>query len=211
MEKTLTHQAIALAGLSQAVLLVQQIARRGSPDLDAMKTSIGSTLKIDADDILDVYGGLAGLETGLRQMERQLAEPRQVDPELARYASTLIFLEGQVMKRPEMVDAIGVAVQRAQAAAERSGDILDDGVFEALAYGYQKTLSELKPRVMVSGEQRYLSEQRNSDRIRALLLAGVRSALLWRQAGGVRWKLLFVRSSLQREARRLRESIGQVA
>lgn len=211
MEKNLTHQAIALAGLSQAVMLVQQIARRGSADLDAMKTSIGSTLKIDADDILDVYGGLAGLETGLRQMERQLAEPRQVDPELARYASTLIFLEGQVMKRPEMVDAIGVAVQRAQAAAERSGDILDDGVFEALAYGYQKTLSELKPRVMVSGEQRYLSEQRNSDRIRALLLAGVRSALLWRQAGGVRWKLLFVRSSLQREARRLRESIGQVA
>lgn len=211
MEKTLTHQAIALAGLSQAVLLVQQIARRGTADLDAMKTSIGSTLKIDADDILDVYGGLAGLETGLRQMERQLAEPRQVDPELARYASTLIFLEGQVMKRPEMVDAIGVAVQRAQAAAERSGDILDDGVFEALAYGYQQTLSQLKPRVMVSGEQRYLSEQRNSDRIRALLLAGVRSALLWRQAGGVRWKLLFVRSSLQREARRLRESIAQVA
>ena len=211
MEKTLTHQAIALAGLSQAVLLVQQIARRGTADLDAMKTSIGSTLKIDADDILDVYGGLSGLETGLRQMERQLAEPRQVDPELARYASTLIFLEGQVMKRPEMVDAIGVAVQRAQAAAKRSGDILDDGVFEALAYGYQQTLSQLKPRVMVSGEQRYLSEQRNSDRIRALLLAGVRSALLWRQAGGVRWKLLFVRSSLQREARRLRESIGQVA
>ena len=211
MEKNLTHQAIALAGLSQAVMLVQQIARRGSADLDAMKTSIGSTLKIDADDILDVYGGLAGLETGLRQMERQLAEPRQVDPELARYASTLIFLEGQVMNRPEMVDAIGVAVKRAQAAAERSGDILDDGVFEALAYGYQQTLSQLKPRVMVSGEQRYLSEQRNSDRIRALLLAGVRSALLWRQAGGVRWKLLFVRSSLQREARRLRESIGQVA
>ena len=211
MEKNLTHQAIALAGLSQAVMLVQQIARRGSADLDAMKTSIGSTLKIDADDILDVYGGLAGLETGLRQMERQLAEPRQVDPELARYASTLIFLEGQVMKRPEMVDAIGVAVQRAQAAAERSGDILDDGVFEALAYGYQQTLSQLKPRVMVSGEQRYLSEQRNSDRIRALLLAGIRSALLWRQAGGVRWKLLFVRSSLQREARRLRESIAQVA
>lgn len=211
MEKTLTHQAIALAGLSQAVLLVQQIARRGSADLHAMKTSIGSTLKIDADDILDVYGGLSGLETGLWQMERQLAEPRQVDPELARYASTLIFLEGQVMKRPEMVDAIGVAVQRAQAAAERSGDILDDGVFEALAYGYQQTLSQLKPRVMVSGEQRYLSEQRNSDRIRALLLAGVRSALLWRQAGGVRWKLLFVRSSLQRKARRLRESIAQVA
>jgi high frequency lysogenization protein len=211
MEKNLTNQAIALAGLSQAVTLVQQIARRGSADLDAMKTSIGSTLKIDADDILDVYGGLAGLQTGLAGMERQLAEPRQVDPELARYASTLIFLEGQVMKRPDMVDAIGVAVQRAQAVVERSGDMLDGGVFEALAYGYQQTLSQLKPRVIVSGEQRYLSEQRNSDRIRALLLAGVRSALLWRQAGGVRWKLLFVRSSLQREARRLRESIAPAA
>ncbi len=208
MEKNLTNQTIALAGLAQAVTLVQQIAKGGTADLQDMEVSIASTLKVDADDILDVYGGLAGLKTGLKQLERQLAEPRQVDPELARYASTLMFLEQSVMKQPAMIEAIGVAVSRAQANAEKAGRMLDDEVFEALAYGYQQTLSQLKPRVIVSGEQRHLSAQHNSDRIRALLLAGVRSALLWRQAGGVRWKFLFIRSRLQREACRLLASIG---
>ena len=207
MDKNLTNQTIALAGLAQAVTLVQQIAKRGHADQEAMEVSIASTLKVDADDILDVYGGLAGLKTGLRQLERQLTEPRQVDPELARYASTLMYLEQSVMKQPTMTKAIGVAVKRAQASAEKAGQVVNDEVFEALAYGYQQTLSQLKPRVLVSGEQRHLSDQRNGDRIRAMLLAAVRSALLWRQAGGVRWKFLFIRAKLQREARRLLDVI----
>lgn len=203
MDKTLTNQAIALAGLSQATYLVQQIAKHGSADPEDTKVVIASTLKIDAEDVLDVYGGLAGLRTGLKQLDRQLSEPRAVDPELARYASTLIFLERQLMKNPAMIEAVGVAVSRANIRAEQTGDMLDDEVFEALAYGYQRTLSLLKPRVVVSGEQRFLAEPRNAERIRALLLAGIRSVVLWRQAGGVRWKLLFQRSKLQREARRL--------
>jgi high frequency lysogenization protein len=207
MEKTLTHQAIALAGLSQSVYLVQQIAKRGNADRLDLEVSIGSTLKVDADDIYDVFGGLAGLKTGLEQLARQLAEPWQVDPELARYASTLIFLEREVMKRAEMVQAIGQALNRADAARARTGQILDDEVIQALAQGYQQTLSQLKPRVIVSGEQRYLSAAHNADRIRALLLAGVRSALLWRQAGGIRWKLLFLRTRLQREARNLLDTM----
>lgn len=203
MEKNLTHQTIALAGLTQAVSLVQQIARRGQADRAAMAASIHSALKVDADDILDVYGGLTAIRGGLELLVQQLSEPRHVDPELARYASTLVFLERQVMRQPGMVEAIGVALRRAQAAFERTGELLDDEVLDALAYGYQQTLSQLKPRVIVSGEQAHLADARNGDRIRALLLAGVRSALLWRQAGGVRWKLLFMRGSLQREARRL--------
>jgi len=36
-----------------------------------------------------------------------------------------------------------------------------------------------------------------------LLLAGIRAALLWSQAGGTRWKLLFERGKMQREAEAL--------
>jgi high frequency lysogenization protein len=60
---------------------------------------------------------------------------------------------------------------------------------------------------MVAGEQRHLSDPENADRIRAVLLAGIRSAVLWRQCGGVRWKLLFHRGRLQQEARRLLKSL----
>jgi len=207
MNKTLTHQVIALAGLSQAVYLVQQIARSGAADRQDMEVCIASTLKVDSKDVLDVYGSLAGLRTGLEQLDRQLSEPRRVDRELARYAATLIFLERRVMQTPEMVEAIGAAVRRAAAKAEAAGMVLDDEVFETLAEGYQQTISTLQPRVLISGEPRYLSDEHYARQIRALLLAGIRSVLLWRQCGGVRWKLLLSRSRMQREARRLLESI----
>ncbi|MFN5746110.1 MAG: high frequency lysogenization protein HflD [Methylococcaceae bacterium] len=211
MNKSLTHQVIALAGLTQAVALVQQIAKHGSADRHDMSVCIASTLKVDSSDVLDVYGGLAGLSSGLKQLVRQLSEPRQVDPELARYAATLIFLQEQLMRKQDMVQAIGVAITRATSRADAAGTVLDDAVFEELAEGYKRTLSTLKPRVMISGESMYLSDVHCAGQIRALLLAGVRSALLWRQCGGVRWQLLLRRSKIQREALRLIATIEDAA
>lgn len=43
---------------------------------------------------------------------------------------------------------------------------------------------------------RHLQDSRNADKVRALLLAGIRSAMLWRQLGGRRWQLLFSRRKL---------------
>jgi high frequency lysogenization protein len=206
MIKTLTNQAIAMAGLSQALFLVQQIAKRGVANREDMETCIASTLKIDADDVLDVYGGLYRVATGLRQLERQLAESDPVDPEQARHASTLIFLERKLMKQPAMVEAIGVAVHRAAEQAQELG-VLHDGVLQILAEAYQQTISRLNPRVLVAGEPRYLSDPDNAHRIRALLLAGIRSVVLWRQCGGARWKLLFQRARLRQEARELLRSL----
>ena len=59
--KTLTNQTIALAGIAQVAVLVQQLATTGVCDQDAMEASIGSVLKIDSDGVAENYGGLAGL------------------------------------------------------------------------------------------------------------------------------------------------------
>ncbi len=206
MIKTITNQAIALAGLSQAVLLVQQIAKKGAADREDMEASIASTLKIDSDDVLDVYGGLNRVATGLKRLDEQLSGPERANPEQARYASTLIFLERALMKQPAMVEAIGVALHRASEQAEALG-VLDEDVLKILAEAYSRTVSQLKPRVLVAGEQRYLADTENADKIRALLLAGIRSAVLWRQCGGARWKLLFYRGQLRRETLRLLKSL----
>jgi high frequency lysogenization protein len=202
MNKTLSNQAIALAGMSQAVFLVQQIARKGRADQEDLETCIASVLKIDADDVLDVYGGLRRLRTGLRRLERQLGGPDTVDPEQARYASVIIFLERRMAKHAELLEAIRGGVQKAAAQAENLG-VLHEEVLATLAETYQQTISRLKPRVMVVGEQIHLSDADNGQRIRALLLAAIRSTVLWRQCGGTRWTLLFSRQKLQRETVRL--------
>ncbi len=65
---------------------------------------------------------------------------------------------------------------------------------------YTDTVSTLRPRIMVSGDQSYLSNENNASRVRALLLAGLRSAILWRQCGGSRWAILFNRKSYLNES-----------
>lgn len=196
MIKNYRNQAISLAGLAQAVHLVQQIAKRGQEDREAMATSIASTLKRDADTVEDVYGGLEGLQDGLLKLKQQLGGKGSIDPEHARYCAMLVYLQGRLAKRPEMLDYIGSAIDKAAAQAETTS-LLDDSVLEILADTYQKTVSKLGPKVVVSGERVYLSDPDNARKIRALLLAGIRSVVLWKQCGGARWKFLFHRRKLQ--------------
>jgi high frequency lysogenization protein len=43
----------------------------------------------------------------------------------------------------------------------------------------------------VQGEPTFLQQSDNVNKIRALLLAGIRAAVLWRQKGGRRWQFIF--------------------
>ena len=42
----------------------------------------------------------------------------------------------------------------------------------------------------------FLNQSYTMNKIRALLLAGIRSAVLWRQLGGHRWQLFLMRHSM---------------
>ena len=202
MIKNLRNQTIALAGIAQAVYLVQQIAKRGPAEQSAMEASIGSVLKIDAENVEDVYGGLEGIATGLQQLKRQLGGRNSLDPEQAGYAATLVFLEKKLMKHEKMLQEIRIGAEKADAQAEHSS-VLHENVLTILADVYQNTISTIPPRMMIKGNPLYLNDPENGNKIRALLLAGIRSAVLWRQAGGARWRFLFLRGKLLDECNRL--------
>lgn len=207
MLHTVPDQTIALAGLAQAVHLVQQLARRGEADEDDLGVSVASVLKIDADSVADVYGGLVGVRTGLRRLQAQLGGGRGFEPEQARYATALMMLETRFMADPDMIMTVRAAVAEAARLADLRGTVLDGDVVARLSRLYQATLSTLEPRVMVSGEPVYLNRSETTDRIRALLLAGIRAIVLWRQCGGARWKLLFSRGAVLRCADELLRKI----
>lgn len=197
---SITNQTIALAGISQACTLVQQLATTGNTDSAALETSISSVLKIDADSVIEVFGGLSGIRLGLQQLDKQLGGQALISPELARYAAQLVHLQKQLAKRGEMQQTILTGIAKAQAQSEHFG-VLHENVLANLADLYHSTISTLQPRIMVVGDQQYLGSQNTVNKIRALLLAGIRSALLWRQCGGSRWKLLLFRKKLQDETR----------
>lgn len=206
MIKSVTNQAIALAGVSQAVYLVQQIAKRGIADTGAMEASISSVLKIDADSVDHVYGGTKGLHIGLQQLKRQLMGRATLDPEQAHYAAMLIFLQRKLMKYPKMLETIRQGVTKATIQAENH-PVLDLEVLSVLAETYRDTVSKLSPKVVVNGEPVHLTNPENANKIRALLLAGIRSALLWQQCGGNRLRFFFGRSKILSEVQRVMKDL----
>ncbi|MDP3875909.1 MAG: high frequency lysogenization protein HflD [Methylobacter sp.] len=203
---TLNNQTIALAGIAQAAALVQQLASTGSADAAALQASIASLFISDENGVEAVYGGLSGLKLGIKQLDDQMTGFKIADPEQARYSASLVFLENQLAKQPAMLKTIFAGIERAQAQSEHFG-VMHENVLANLGDIYHTTISTLQPRIMVNGEQEYLSRPDVVNKIRACLLAGIRSAILWRRCGGTRWKFLFYRKKIQAEIQKLLQKL----
>lgn len=203
MSRTITDQTLALAGITQAVIQVDSIARRGSYDRDAFETSLQSLFVTDPGSTAEVYGGIGGVRAGLEGLRTQLGnDPKQRNIEQTRYLIALLHLERKLGKRSDMLDRISRGLDNTRRQIEHF-ELNHPTVIASVAELYSQTISNLAPRIMVRGEQGHLNVPDKADKIRALLLAGIRSAVLWRQSGGSRLKLLFKRRAYLEETHRL--------
>ncbi|MDH3466904.1 MAG: high frequency lysogenization protein HflD [Gammaproteobacteria bacterium] len=197
MSNTLADRTLALGGIFQAALLVQELARRGRVDAAPMQASIKSVLVIDAIDTRSVFGGVDGVKFGLMAVRDRLGRRIDADDlELARYVLGLSRLQRQMRREPGRLKALGSRLQAIRGAATEVGPDL----YRDLASIYTELISEVAPRIMVHGEQGFLSDAAIVDQVRSTLLAGVRAAYLWDQLGGRQWQLLLQRVAYVRSA-----------
>ena len=195
-------RVIALAGLFQALALVRALATRGSGDTLSMRQSIASVFRIDADSPVDVYGGIGNLRLGLETLVAQLGESGKRDLILTRMMLQVLRLERSLARRTDVLRALRSGIDGMHALAEQAETGQVD-VSARLADLYVQTLSRLTPRILVEGNPTYLQQSAQVDQIRALLLAAVRAAVLWRQLGGTQMRLLFRRRQYAMMARGL--------
>lgn len=201
--KNITDNTLALAGIYQTSYLVDQIANQGITDSAALDASIDSILKTDAPSTEAVFGGINGVATGLSVLLKQLANDKQgANPQVTRYVVGMLHLERKVARNPHMLTRIAQSIKQAKSQAEHL-PVSHEDILATLAETYKDTVSTLSPRIMVQGDQRHLANPDNSSKVRALLLAGIRAAVLWRQCGGSRWNLLFKRQLLIKEAQNI--------
>ncbi len=195
------EQCIALAGLYQSVTQVQACARGGVPsDAAAMDAVLESVLRIDAPSAEAVYGGVPALAGGLDSLCGHLRRgPSALGLEQSRYAASLMYLERRLHAAPVSAARLGEGIG-ALVSERDDRAVSDPWMLGRLAALYVDHVSGLGPRIMVSGEPVHLKTPANADRIRALLLSGLRACVLWRQCGGGRAILLFHRATLGREA-----------
>lgn len=192
------QQALALAGIIQAAWLVDQIARTGEADPAAYNATLLSLFSFDPDTPEAVYGGLANLRQGLMVL-RDILSNRERDSyrSVLRYCLGLLHLQRKLSGQPEMQAIIRSRLEHAEKRLDYFSNHINE-ISSSLSAIYQDTISTFKYRIQVTGSYQQLQNPANADRVRALLLAGIRSAFLWRQLGGSRWRLILGRQRLLR-------------
>ncbi len=184
----LRDRVIALAGVFQASELAHDLADRGHLDEAALNTSIESLYRFDAAGVTEVYGELSGLELGLHKLRANFSGRR--NPNVLHGVVSLLQLAPKVLADEEISANIGDGLQAVSVHRQDPG-FDQERHFERLAQLYVRTISTLKPRVVVRGNPVLLQQDRYINGVRACLLTGIRSAVLWRQLGGNRWQLIF--------------------
>ncbi len=200
--KNIENQTLALAGVFQAVHLCKALATTGSSDQDDLKSTLRSILTLKSERVVDAYGGSArGVQRGLRVLKNQLGNTVEArDLDLARYAFSLMRLGSNILNDDATVEQLRIGISRAQSL---DFEINDPTLIRNFADLYKNSISHLSPRIMVSGDPNNLNDEQIASTIRAALLGGIRSVVLWRQCGGSRWNLLWQRNQYVQNAERL--------
>ena len=187
---------IALSGVCQSAWLVTQLARKGTLDSDLLKISLQSIVETEPDSADAIFNGAANVRTGAEQLMLHLdprRQPRNMD--VFRYSLGLLTLQKRLGKIPSTFDALGKRIDDAKRQLEHF-DLLDDHMISNFASIYTDIISPIGQRIQVAGTPAYLQPKANQDKIRALLLAGVRSAVMWQQLGGNRLQFLLSRKKM---------------
>jgi len=212
------YRNIALAATAQCALLVHELATKGDADTRQLRACVDPLLVLDPKSNADVYPNVAAFSSGLNALQQSFSgDNTKQFPEAVRYMLGMTVLQQKLSRMPGLQVKIRKGLQAAQptdtgfsdeAAANpetnpETNNSAADFPYAETARLYQNTISTLSYRIHVAGNPEHLRNQLVADKIRTLLLAGIRSAVLWQQLGGRRWHLLFYR-------KQIRESIAQI-
>ena len=210
MTHTLHERVLTLAGLFQCAELVRQVANTNIAMNASIEACINSLFVDSPETVEEIYTSEAHLRTGLTILIQQMdMSSTNRDAELTRYVVALLYLEKKMSKKPALLKKLEDGIDVARAQAEYFS-ITHENVIASLAELYQKTVSTLAPKIMVSGDPNRLQDAATANLIRALLLAGIRSSVAWRQCGGTRFQLIFRRGPLFREARAILDKLPAI-
>ncbi|WP_369938739.1 high frequency lysogenization protein HflD [Xanthomonas medicagonis] len=192
MTDPMDARVLALAGVAQALQQVRRIAETGQSEASQVRTLLDSVFRTDAATPEAVYGRAGDLAPGLRLLHNYFRNQGQ-DEALPRLALAVLQLERRFIRDADTGAKVTAGIARVAPLLERHGDSAHPEVIGALGQLYADTISHLRPRVMVQGNPHYLGQAGVVAEIRALLLAAMRSAVLWRQMGGSLWDFLLAK------------------
>ncbi len=200
MSNTAKDRTLALAGVFQATELVRQAAGHGTWSGYAASSSLQSLFTLESESSQEIYGGSKKLRLGIETLLAVLQGDGRYTESL-RYSVGLMQIERKFRRSARLQNQLGGRLEEiSETGADFDQHEREDLQAHEISLLYTDTISKLKPRIVVNGKPQYLKTERTVDWVRTLLLAGLRSAVLWHQLGGGRFDLMFGRKKIMQEA-----------
>ncbi len=203
---TLTREqerVLALSGVVQAATLLFEFTIENKWDEAAFAVCIGSLYNQNPADLTDIYGDLHGLEKGLSILARIFQAPKSLkDREITRYSVGTIHLARKLAKNKALTEKLKTKIRFSASQAQYFSPT-HSNVIASIAETYVETLGSLPFRIQILGRPEIMKRAETLEKARALLMAAVRSAVLWQQLGASQWQLLFKRKALANSAKAL--------
>ncbi len=214
------QQLVALATVAQSAALVRDLAYEGQAPQEQLAACINPLIQLEAPSIDSIYPELSTLTRGFQTLQDMFSNDRvQTQGEVVRYTLGMLLLRNKLMadrdmqdtlrRRLQYLDPLPTELEQLDAEPNGEGQVFShqERILEQLANLYQDTISTLSYRIQVQGKIDNLKNERIANSIRALLLAGIRSAVLWYQLGGRRWRLVVYRKRIKETAGNLRRGL----
>ncbi len=203
MTKSVVDRTLALAGVFQATELVRQAAGHGTWSGYAASSCLHSLFSLESTSSEEIYGGRKKMRLGIETLLAVLQGDGRYTESL-RYSVGLMQIERKFRRSSRLQNQLGNRLKKIFVSGAQF-DQHDRENLQAheISLLYTDTISTLSPRIVVNGKPQYLKTERTVDWVRTLLLAGLRSAVLWHQLGGGRFDLMFGRKKIIREAEAL--------
>lgn len=186
-----------MAALCQAADGIHRLAMTGKWEEEEARPCLHSLFQFNPEDLSSVYGGARSLSRGLDilSLSQKTKEQRYV----FSYVHAMIYLGNKLSKNQKMLQVVKSGLERAQNQVNYF-HLLHPNVMANLAGIYTDTIGTFWFKLHVVSKPIYLRQNEVNNKIRALTLSGVRSAILWKQLGGSVWDLLFFRKKALLEA-----------
>ena len=193
-KQELKNETISLGAIYQACNEIKKIAWQGEINNNIIEPLINSVYQTTSEEIEDVFISIKRLNSGLDFLRRQLVgDAFSRDGEVSRYFEAIGILVKNMNKKDDVLNKLRTEL------TEQSMPINEDNLDQHalfLSELYLSTISKVEPRIIVNGDNKYLTDKNNAAMIRSLLLCAIRSYILWQQSGGSKFRIFLFKKKI---------------
>ncbi len=193
-KQELKNETISLGAIYQACNEIKKIAWQGEINNNVIEPLINSVYQTTSEEIEDVFISIKRLNSGLDFLRRQLVgDAFSRDGEVSRYFEAIGILVKNMNKKDEVLNKLRTELTR-QSMPINEDNLDQHALF--LSELYLSTISTVEPRIIVNGDNKYLTDKKNAAMIRSLLLCAIRSYILWQQSGGSKFRIFIFKKKI---------------